>query len=177
MARTYAITPLSFFNSEFNASPEDGRGPSFRIKLNSFGEQGSIQDDAGHSYNAVKNGLGSGRWSLTGSAGELAVAQKSSPLSRRFAISLPHGTLTLKSDNPFSRSFSITGHVKKTGQPGHTGAPQTPSDPSTPIGAITPAGIWTRRATVTFDDAIEPPVAMFCFWLAALMWRRRARQN
>jgi hypothetical protein len=159
MPRTYRLEPRSVFSSEFTAAPAEGDAPAFSPSIDAFAEEGTMVDDAGRSLSIAKHGLGSGHWSLQIDGMTLAQAHKLDAFSRSFSLDPAGGggSFALRAEHPLARSFLMLRG-------------------DTQIGSIAPDGPFTRRATLEFADDVDPRIALFCFWLAALMWRRTARE-
>lgn len=124
------------------------------VTFNFFTEQGSIIYDFSE-FVVQKHGWLSDQWSLIGSGRTHASAQKS--LLRRFEVCEGDRSFVLKAQ-PMTRCYDIFQNEDV-------------------IGTIRPAHPFTRRAFVECGSAISELGQLFCFWLAALTWRRAARDN
>ena len=130
-------------------------GPA-ALSFNFFTEQGAIRYGATE-YAVQKHGWLSGEWTLENSGGVCARARKPNPLTRKFQIDEEGRTFLLKA-RIMGRSFDILQNESV-------------------IGSIQPAHIFTRRSTIDCGPEMSEPGQLFCFWLAALTWRRQAREN
>ena len=127
------------------------------VGFNHFGEQGEIAF-AGTTYQVVKHGLMSGRWSLLDGIKTLAEAHKPSALFREFEIRIGPQRLHLKAESALARSYRLQSDTGCSGE-------------------IWPAHPFTRRAFMRCSPATPPLTQLFCFWLAALTWRRSAQNS
>ena len=106
----------------------------------------------------TKHGIFSGRWTLDLGAETVATAEKPNSFFRSFEVLVDGKSLTVEAQNPFGRAFDI--RVR-----GET------------IGTIYPAHGFTRRAFVECRPEVSEAAQLFCFWLAALTWRRAANSQ
>jgi hypothetical protein len=147
--------PQSIFSWDFRVEGAETGGAS--LTFNFFTEQGGIL--YGHTQYAVhKHGPFSGEWTMEDGGGRpYARALKTNPFTRVFQIDEPGGTFLLKAV-PMVRSFDIyqNGSV---------------------IGNICPDHFLTRATTIDCGPGLTEQGQLFCFWLAALMWRRAAQQS
>lgn len=136
----------------------DGEGHRGFLKLTIAGEQGSVSvDDV--QFDVRKHGIFSGRWTLNYQGEEVALAQKSSPLTRTFELQTPDGTLQLFASSPLGRSFQL-----------HRG--------DALLADIYPDHPATRRARIDLKvGQWDAPIVFFAFWLVALMWHRAAQSG
>jgi hypothetical protein len=147
--------PQSVFSWNYVVAGATG-GPA-AVGLEVFGEQGSIYCQ-GTQYRICKHGWLSGHWTMESAGGAYAEAMKESALYRAFEVQDATALFELQAKNPFTRNYqvAIAGNF---------------------VGRIAPEGPFTRRTII--DCAAEVPEAtqLFCFWLAALTWRRAARSS
>ncbi|HWB59436.1 MAG TPA: hypothetical protein VG733_08090 [Chthoniobacteraceae bacterium] len=146
--------PQSLFSWDFSVL--GGAAGGAQLNFNFFTEQGSIRYGADE-YEVRKHGAFSGEWTMENGAGTYARAVKPNPFTRVFNIQEPGGAFQLKAV-PLMRSFDIL----------HNGAE---------IGSIAPEHFLTRASTIDCGPQLSEPGQLFCFWLAALMWRRAARNS
>ena len=135
----------------------DGRAVIATLEFDWLGEQGQIEF-GGATYRVVKHGLMSGRWSLMDSTSVIAEARKPSALFREFEIRMGADTLVLRANSAFTRTYQLSSTAGWSG-------------------TLQPAHPFTRRATVDCTPSTPPLVPLFCFWLAALTWRRSAHNS
>jgi hypothetical protein len=131
-------------------------GPA-SIAFNFFTEQGTIS--LGDStYEIEKQGMMSGHWTLENSGQVVASAQKSSPFLRAFELSAGDAQFLVKAQSPFVRTFEIMfgGCV---------------------IGTIRPIYFFARKTELQCEERVPELVQLFSFWLAALTWRRAAKNS
>lgn len=147
--------PMGIFSWAFRL---EGEGHSASLRLDSFVEQGVIvADDI--EFEVKKHGVLSGRWTLERAGQQVASAQKCDPFTRTFDIQTPGGSLVLRAESAFLRDFRLE----------HSGEL---------LATISPDHLFTRRATIeTLANDLDLPTICFSFWLAALTWRRRRRNN
>jgi len=132
-----------------------GEGHRASLEFNWTGEQGVITAD-GLRLEVCKHGVFSGHWTLDREGEAVASAQKSTPFTRTFEIESPIGSLVLRAESAFGRSF----RVERSGDL---------------LATISPAHLFTRRATIeTRAEHVDFPTLAFSFWLAVLTWRRAA---
>lgn len=146
--------PESVFGWNFEATGASG-GPA-EVTFNFFTEQGAIQY-GGVEYDVRKHGMLSGEWTLEANGQVYARAVKNNPLTRKFQVEEGGGEFTLRA------LIMMRGYEILRGD--------------TVIGTINPAHIFTRRSTIDCGPEMTEPCQLFCFWLAALTWRRAARSN
>ena len=146
--------PRSIFNWDFQV--QGAAGGSASLSFNFFTEQGAIQY-GDTEYTVVKHGPFSGEWSMEDGGNIYARAVKTNPFTRSFEVDEPGGRFELKAVI-LMRSFDIL----------QNGAV---------IGSISPEHFFTRASTIDCGRQLTEPGQLFCFWLAALMWRRAARSN
>jgi hypothetical protein len=127
------------------------------VTFNWLSEQGTISL-GGVALNVLKQGWLSGKWTLESEAGAYAVAIKPSALFRSFDVEAGEQKFKVAAASTFGRTFEIT-------EAGRT------------LGTIRPAHPFTRRAFVECDASVSELVQLFAFWLAALTWRRAAKNN
>lgn len=127
-----------------------------QVTFNMFSEQGSIVV-SGVEFRIRKHGWLSGTWSLEQDGLTLATATKPSALIRAFDVEADDRRFELRA-RLMTRTFDI---FEGSDQPG----------------LIRPAGFFTRRALVECREDVPFLVRLFCFWLAALMWRRAAKNS
>jgi hypothetical protein len=126
------------------------------VSMDYLFEHGSIVHSAVE-YVIVREGWLGGRWSLNDSTGSVTQAVKTGFLVRQFDLLTRDGEFALRG-HTFSRAFDI-----------HAGPAM--------IGTIAPLHAFTRRASITCSNEMSVPNQLFCFWLAAMTWRRLARDN
>jgi hypothetical protein len=147
--------PKGMFSWDFSL---EGEGHHASLEFNWFGEQGTIAAD-GEWFEVRKHGMFSGHWTLNHDRRSVASARKTSAFTRTLEIQDAEGTLLLRAESAFGRSF----HVERRGEV---------------IAAIRPDHAFTRRATiVTRRWEWDFPTACFAFWLVVLTWRRAAASN
>lgn len=148
--------PLSLCSWDYRV---DGlpTGPA-KLEYNTFGEGGRILYQSGGTVvlAVAKPHLFTGRWFLGRDGATIAEARKTDALSRRFELRTKTELFLLRPEAMLGRAFLML----------HAG---------TPVGRIAPHHAFTRRADCRFAEELDPPIALFAFWLAALMWRRQAR--
>jgi hypothetical protein len=127
------------------------------ITFTAMGEQGGI-DLGGRRYSIGKQGWLSGRWDLEGGGQVLGTAAKLSPFFRSFAIHAGDVHLSLQAQALVARPFDLRVDGKN-------------------VGSIWPAHAFTRRAFIDCDPSVPELIQLFAFWLAALTWRRAARNS
>ena len=121
------------------------------VRLDFLTEQGTIKS-GDTTFDVIKHGWLSGHWSLNQRSSVHANAHKPLIFTRQFEITTESSTVSLKADM-LARRFIIYVSDKA-------------------VGSITPAHAFTRRATIDCSSEIPEIVQLFCFWLAALMWKR-----
>ena len=147
--------PQSIFTWDFRVEGSETGGAS--LSFNFFTEQGTIRYGRTQ-YTVHKHGPFSGEWTLDDPAGRTyARALKTNPFTRVFEVHEPGGVFLLKAV-PMLRSFDIYQNGRA-------------------VGSICPQHFLTRATTIDCGPALTEPGQLFCFWLAALMWRRAARNN
>lgn len=147
--------PHAFWSWRFDVV--GARVAPVRVEFRLLGEQGSIEYGT-RVFAVRKHGLTSGRWTLEDPAGVHTEATKSSAFSRRFVVHHAGIDVELAPRSWLGRTFDLRLRGRHAGD-------------------ITPAHAWTRRTELTHDASIPEPTALFCFWLAALTWRRRTRRD
>jgi hypothetical protein len=147
-------TPRSFFSWDFNV--EGLVHGNAGVEFNFFTEQGVIRY-SGAEYSVCKYGWLSGQWGIESGGQTYVRALKTNPLLRKFEIQEDHNTFQLRA-MPLTRCYEIL----------QGGAA---------IGSIVPDHFMTRRATIECSGSLSELGQLFCFWLAALTWRRAARSN
>ena len=145
--------PRSLFSRDFDVRGLSS-GPA-AVEFELFTEQGRILC-AGEEYLIRKHGVFSGRWTLERGGAVVADARKVSAMSGRFEISGPSPLLTLRPVSLMGRSYEITSGYQV-------------------VGGIRPEHAFTRRTSVYCEGSVPESVQLFCFWLTAMMWRRRSR--
>jgi hypothetical protein len=145
-------TPLGVCSWNFQL---DGNGDQAILEFDWIGEQGSIRIN-GVDHAVSKHGVFSGHWSLDSNQETIYTAQKSSAFTRSFEVTGASGSAVLRARSAFGRTMVFQG----------TGVDCE----------ISPAHPFTRRAFINgdYDDFRR---VSFAFWLAALVWRRSARNN
>jgi hypothetical protein len=131
-------------------------GPAV-VEFNFMTEQGSITV-GGDEYVVRKHGMFSGEWTLERGAEICAEAKKPSAFFRSFEVRSSVLPLTVEASSAFTRCFDIVGGGEV-------------------IGTIKPAHPFTRRSFIECHAVVPELVQLFSFWLAALAWRRAARNN
>lgn len=156
LADRWNCQPLSLFSWNFQLT--SARGDTAELTFNFFTEQGTIRLNA-DSFDVIKFGPFSGRWQLLHRDTPIVDANKPH-LTRRFEVHCGNQHIDLCARSPFTRCYDINRAGKM-------------------IGSIAPAHLFTRRSTMTCDAAaaVPAPAQLLCFWLAALTWRRAARNN
>ena len=147
--------PESFFNWNFSV-PDTSEGEA-RLTFNFFTEQGTITL-GGEEYAVVKHGPFSGHWTLERGGEVFADVQKSNPIFRSFELDANDSRLSFKALSPFTRKFGIFSRDQQ-------------------IGIIEPGHIFTRRSTIDCSPEVPELIQLTIFWLAALTWRRQARDS
>lgn len=126
-------------------------------RLNFATEQGSVE--IGNApYEVVKDGVLSGRWSLTDGNREIAAAEKPNPLTRRLLLTHDGQTYTLQAQSVVGRSFELLHNDQQ-------------------LARFEREHPFTRRSTIAGDPTLPMETVAFAFWLVALMWRRAARSS
>ena len=143
-------TPRSVFSKQYRV--HNGQGGRGEVEYRIATEQGSISW-GGETYEVRKHGPGSGYWTLERGDDILADAQKSSVVRRRILVETSSIKLELHPQSSFRRAFDAL-------------------EDGVVSGSIEPAHPFTRRATLDFRPGVPERIQLFCFWLAALMWRR-----
>ena len=144
-----SCVPESICSWNFRIS-DDSRDVA-RVGLDFLTEQGTIKYGE-TTFDVIKHGWLSGHWSLNQASSVQANAHKPLIFTRQFEISTETSNITLKADM-LSRRFVI-------------------SISDRAVGSIAPAHAFTRRATIECSSEVPEVVQLFCFWLAALMWKR-----
>lgn len=147
--------PESVFNWNFEVTGTSAG--SAEVTFNFFTEQGTIHY-GGVEYTVRKHGMLSGEWTLETNGQVCARAVKNNPLTRKFQVTEKSGD-----------EFTLRALIMMRGYEILRG--------DSVIGTIKPAHIFTRRATIDCSEEMTEPCQLFCFWLAALTWRRAARSN
>ena len=148
-------TPQGICSWNFNLEGDGHRGT---VELGLIGEQGAISAD-GMNFDILKHGVLSGRWTLNHEGNEVASVQKVSAFKRTFEIEDPGGSLLLRADSAFGRSFRLerAEELVATYRADH---------------------LLTRRGKIEIvADQWDSPTVFFSFWLVALMWRRASQNN
>lgn len=132
-----------------------GLGQNATMTFNWFTEEGDINVN-GVGFQISKGGMFSGHWTLNSGGQTIASAQKG--FTRHFDVKDSTGQATLKARSPFGRSFDVyNGSLVATIKPHHA---------------------LTRRATIRVLDPKQNFATLtFMFWLVALTWRRRQKNN
>jgi hypothetical protein len=128
------------------------------LEFNWFGEAGTITVD-GVCFDVCKQGAFSGHWTLERDGLEIASAERANIFTRTFEISDAIGSLLLRAESVFGRSFvlELSNEV---------------------IATITPDHAFTRRTTIeVLEKSPSFPTLAFAFWLVVLTWRRQAQDN
>ena len=112
----------------------------------------------GTEYEVDKHGVTSGYWGVRTGEEFFVDAQKVSAFKRTFEIGTPDIDLVIKTQSAFRRAYDIE-------QNGLL------------VGTIKPRHAFSRKAVLTCEDHIPVLVQLTCFWFAALMWRRQARNS
>jgi hypothetical protein len=146
--------PESLFTWDFQV--EGAAVEPAALTFDFFTEQGGIRY-GNTEYTVKKHGWLSGEWTLENNGEPCASAQKTNPLTRRFEIE-EQGRQFLLTGVILTRSYEI-------------------SQNDSVIGSIAPAHFMTRRATIDCSPEMSEPAQLFCFWLAALTWRRDERSS
>jgi hypothetical protein len=149
-------TPESWFTWNYRVSGAEAGGG--RVTFHWFTEQGTIELGIAR-YTVRKHGPLSGRWTLKDVGRVLAEAHKPNPFSRYFEIQIDGGPgIVAEARAMYANSYNITrdGEV---------------------IGAITRTSFWTSRSEIACSADVPEPVQLFAFWLAALTWKRQAKEN
>ena len=144
--------PISLFSGNFEVRGLASGAAIVEYRV--FSEQGRIFC-AGREYVIRKYGVFSGHWTLEHAGAAVASGRKVSAMCRHFEISGESLHLTLRAESVMGRAFEI-----KSGY--------------SPLGYIRPVHPFTRKATIQCADAVPECIQLFCFWLAALTWRRSA---
>ena len=84
----------------------DGEGHRSTLEFNLLGEQGAIEVD-GERFDVRKHGTFSGHWTLDHAGSEMASAQKSTAFTRTFDVQDRSGSLLLRAESAFGRSFRV----------------------------------------------------------------------
>ena len=149
------LLPRSLCSWNYRAC--EGRATIAMLDSDFFSEQGRIEF-GGTAYRIVKHGLASGRWSLLDGAETIAAARKPRAFFREFEIRLGASTLMLKTENAFTRAYRFGSNTGWSG-------------------TLRPVHPFTRRAVVECTPSTPPLAQLFCFWLAALTWRRSVKSS
>jgi hypothetical protein len=127
------------------------------IEFDWLTEQGRILN-SNMIYEVRKHGVFSGHWTMEHAGSVVTEAHKNSALFRTFDVSSHSEQLTLRARSAFARSFEIvSGHQV--------------------LGRINPMHAFTRRARIDCVETIPENIQLFCFWLAALTWKRSANDT
>lgn len=142
--------------------PQSNRNWDFRVQSTSAGlvelnfelltENGQIQL-GNDQYQIRKHGWTSGHWTLEANGECIADAHQRNPFFRTFEVVTAGKRLTVKAKSRASRCFEIL-------------------ESNSPLGTIRPMHPFTRRSVVDCSTSVPELIQLFCFWLAALMWRR-----
>ncbi len=127
------------------------------VTFNFLTEQGGVVYGKTH-FEIRKHGWLSGRWSLESGGTAYADAQKLSVFSRAFEVREAETVLTLRAESPLTRGYEILSG-------------------SSVLGTIRPAHPFTRRASIECASQVSELAQLFCFWLAALTWRRASNSS
>jgi hypothetical protein len=147
--------PRSIFSWSFEVHGA-AAGPA-EVTFHHFTEQGEIVLGSDR-YEVRKHGVLSGHWTLEQGGLTHADAHKPSAFFRAFDIRTGGLQLTARAVSPFARTYElVTDHGL--------------------AGGIRTAHAFSRRAFVECGPEVPEPVQLFAFWLAALTWRRAARNN
>lgn len=146
--------PQSIFNWDFRI--QGAAGGSAALTFNFLTEQGAIRY-GDTEYAVHKHGPFSGEWTMENGGGVYARAVKTNPFTRSFEVDEPGGHFELKAVI-LGRSFDILQN-------------------GSAVGSISPEHFFTRASTIDCGPQLTEQGQLFCFWLAALMWRRAARDN
>jgi hypothetical protein len=122
------------------------------VDFDLWSEQGAIHLGS-TTFVVRKHGPLSGRWTLELDGDVHCEAQKS--LLRVFHVRHRDLEIDLRA-RPFSRTFDLAVAGRA-------------------MGSIVPVHPMTRRTVIEHDPAVPEPLVLFCFWLAALTWRRSRR--
>lgn len=145
--------PLSICSWDFRIQ---GTSAPAELLFNHFTEQGSVH--FGHTnFKVVKHGVWSGHWTFENGS-VVAEANKPSAMFRAYELRGDGMTLLLQPPSAFGRTFEILLNGQR-------------------VGTIWPAHAFTRRAFIECSPAIPEHFQLFAFWLVALSWRRRQRNN
>ncbi len=147
--------PQSIFSWNFAVMGTAGRPAAVALEV--FGEQGTIFC-GGIQYRIRKHGWLSGHWTMEQADSVYAEAMKESALFRFFEVQDSTALFELSAKNPLLRKYEIAIAGNK-------------------VGSIAPGGPFTRQTIIDCDPQIPEPTQLFCFWLAALTWRRAARSD
>ena len=147
------LVPKSFCSWDYIA--REGVTTIAALGFNYLSEQGRIEF-AGTTYEVAKHGLMSGRWSLRDSARTVAEAHKPNALLRAFEVRIEARRLRLRTESAFAHSYLLESDAGWSGN-------------------IRPAHPLTRRAFIECSPVTPLLAQLFCFWLAALTWRRSAK--
>jgi hypothetical protein len=147
--------PKSLCSWDFTATgPPSGTA---EIKYDWLTEQGRILN-SNMIYEVRKHGVFSGHWTMEHAGSVVTEAHKTSALFRTFDISSHSEQLTLHAGSAFTRAFEIVSGNQV-------------------LGHIMPIHPFTRRARIDCVETMPESIQLFCFWLAALTWRRSANNS
>tara|TARA_R100000027_G_scaffold8406_1_gene6229 strand:+ start:10191 stop:10670 length:480 start_codon:yes stop_codon:yes gene_type:complete len=150
-------TPKSIFSWDFIIRESGDLSNKGFVEFNWMTEQGSIRF-LDKSFSVDKRDWLSGHWSLVLDDQKIAQAEKVSAFSRSFELSTEEGALRLKASNPLQRRFEILSG-------------------DSCIGRIAPVGPFVRKAQIRCAETVSVETQLFCFWLAALMWKRSSQSS
>lgn len=151
---TLECVPNAFWSWTYNV--RGSKNGDARLTFETYREQGTIVV-SGMEFTIRKHGWLSGLWTLEQNGLTLATAHKPSALTRVFEVDADDRRLELKA-RLMSRTFDLF-------------------EDNYPIGVVRPAHMFTRRAWIDCPESVPFLVRLFCFWLAALMWRRQNKNS
>lgn len=147
--------PQSVFSWNFDITGAQHNG---RLTFNWFSEQGTITY-AGQAFDVVKHGIGSGHWTLEAAGEILCDAQKTNPFFRSFTVREAKGEWLLQAQSPLTRCYNLSNASGGI------------------MGTICPLHPFTRTSRFDCDASVPETTQIFCFWLAALTWKRAQKKN
>lgn len=139
--------PKSMFSWNFSL---EGAGIRGETRVNFFSENGEIVLN-GEVYQVEKQGMMSGSWHLLRQGEVLVKAKKQSAMSRKTLFSAGAETVELRGESLVGRAMLLEG--------GGVGIRIAPDHP------------FTRKSTIS-EAGPNPPLTLFAFWVAVLLWKR-----
>jgi hypothetical protein len=156
-ARAYVLTCLPQSLCSWNYRVVGAEAGLVELSFNWFTEQGSIHFGEDE-FEVRKHGPLSGHWTLEHDGQVVAAGRKPSAMFRSFDLSMAGVNFTVKAQSPLTRCYEILFEGRA-------------------VGTIWPAHLFTRRAFIECNSQVPELVQVFAFWLAAITWRRAAKNS